>query len=92
MYIKFISDSDLFFLLFVGIVHDAIACATFLKFHPKLPKMGTQVVTRRQHEPRKPQRHSVEVSGAGKHHHLIPSIILIIFSRFSNERTEGLIK
>lgn len=30
-----------------GIVHDAMACASFLKFHPSLPKEGALVVTRR---------------------------------------------
>ncbi|CAG4984339.1 unnamed protein product, partial [Parnassius apollo] len=29
-----------------GIVHDAIACAAFLKFHPQLPKQGARVLTR----------------------------------------------
>ena len=28
-----------------GIVHDAMACASFLKFHPKLPKQRTLTVT-----------------------------------------------
>ncbi|KAF9800372.1 hypothetical protein SFRURICE_015882 [Spodoptera frugiperda] len=50
-----------------GIVHDAIACAAFLKFHPQLPKQGARVVTRPAHDvtPARHQRHSVEVSNAG---------------------------
>lgn len=51
-----------------------MACASFLKFHPTLPKQGAQVVTRHQDVPidkrrreltkeeRARQRHSVEVS------------------------------
>lgn len=27
-------------ILFAGIVHDAMACSSFLKFHPTLPKNG----------------------------------------------------
>ncbi|RZF32318.1 hypothetical protein LSTR_LSTR001782 [Laodelphax striatellus] len=49
-----------------GIVHDAMACAAFLKFHPTLPKQGALVVTR--HIDRQKvanQRHSVEVSTLG---------------------------
>lgn len=51
-----------------GIVHDAIACAAFLKFHPLLPKQGARVVTRKTSydvAQQRPQRHSVEVSSAG---------------------------
>jgi len=55
-----------------GIVHDAMACASFLKFHPNLPKEGATVVTRRAPSPkpnapdqRHMQRHSVEVSTSG---------------------------
>ncbi|GBP93144.1 hypothetical protein EVAR_69406_1 [Eumeta japonica] len=52
-----------------GIVHDAIACAAFLKFHPQLPKQGARVVTRASHDLplQRPQRHSVEVSNAGQY-------------------------
>ncbi|XP_045784545.1 E3 ubiquitin-protein ligase MYCBP2 [Maniola jurtina] len=60
-----------------GIVHDAIACAAFLKFHPTLPKAGARVVTRPPHDvplPR-PQRHSVEVSNAGQYHHIHSSTL-----------------
>lgn len=49
-----------------GIVHDAIACAAFLKFHPQLPKQGARVVTRAPHDAARHQRHSVEVSNAGE--------------------------
>ncbi|XP_069365103.1 E3 ubiquitin-protein ligase MYCBP2 isoform X3 [Maniola hyperantus] len=60
-----------------GIVHDAIACATFLKFHPTLPKAGAPVVTRPSHNvaPPRPLRHSVEVSNAGQYHHIHPSTL-----------------
>lgn len=61
------------FLWHEGIVHDAMACASFLKFHPSLPKQGAIVVTRHpsdksdKHdaltkEQKARQRHSVEVS------------------------------
>lgn len=54
------------FLWHEGIVHDAMACASFLKFHPNLPKQGAVVVTRPQpgtsrHGDKVRQRHSVEV-------------------------------
>ncbi|XP_041987793.1 E3 ubiquitin-protein ligase highwire [Aricia agestis] len=60
-----------------GIVHDAIACAAFLKFHPQLPKWGARVVTRASHDmpPPRPQRHSVEVSNAGQYLHIHPSTL-----------------
>lgn len=60
-----------------GIVHDAMACASFLKFHPSLPKQGALVVTRKVSSPvnstkqeltkeqKQFQRHSVEVSTSG---------------------------
>lgn len=59
----------LIYVLCIGIVHDAIASATYLKFHPKLPKQGTRVVTRPAHDAShaRLQRHSVEVSNASKH-------------------------
>ncbi|KAJ0183668.1 hypothetical protein K1T71_000091 [Dendrolimus kikuchii] len=58
-----------------GIVHDAITCAAFLKFHPELPKYGTRVVTRPPHDTKSPrhQRHSVEVSNAGNYLRIQPS-------------------
>lgn len=76
--------------IFVGIVHDAMACASFLKFHPTLPKQGALVVTRpanpdppidkrRQEltrEERARQRHSVEVTpAAGNYLHIQPSTL-----------------
>ncbi|KAF5304151.1 hypothetical protein FQA39_LY01936 [Lamprigera yunnana] len=76
------------FLWHEGIVHDAMACASFLKFHPSLPKQGALVVTRRpsEHvldkryqeltkEERARQRHSVEVSTAGTYLHIQPSTL-----------------
>lgn len=72
--------------LVIGIVHDAMACASFLKFHPTLPKQGALVVTRNQEisdkrckemtkEERVRQRHSVEVSNAGTYLHIQPSTL-----------------
>ncbi|KAK4876736.1 hypothetical protein RN001_009242 [Aquatica leii] len=76
------------FLWHEGIVHDAMACASFLKFHPSLPKQGALVVTRgpSEHaldkryqeltkEERARQRHSVEVSTAGTYLHIQPSTL-----------------
>ncbi|KPJ10308.1 E3 ubiquitin-protein ligase highwire [Papilio machaon] len=61
-----------------GAVHDAIACATFLKFHPCLPRAGASVVTRgAAHVPPapRPQRHSVEVASSGQYLNLNPSTL-----------------
>ncbi|KAJ8937058.1 hypothetical protein NQ314_012052, partial [Rhamnusium bicolor] len=75
------------FLWHEGIVHDAMACASFLKFHPTLPKQGALVVTRHQDLPldkrrkeltkeeKARQRHSVEVSNAGNYLHIQPSTL-----------------
>lgn len=76
------------FLWHEGIVHDAMACASFLKFHPTLPKEGATVVTRHNathplekrtqeltKEERARQRHSVEVSNAGNYLHIQPSTL-----------------
>ncbi|KAG5884570.1 hypothetical protein JTB14_006595 [Gonioctena quinquepunctata] len=75
------------FLWHEGLVHDAMACASFLKFHPTLPKQGAAVVTRNQDLPvdkrhkeltkeeRARQRHSVEVSNAGNYLHIQPSTL-----------------
>lgn len=67
-----------------------MACASFLKFHPTLPKKGALVVTRHGHhsesvvdkrrseltkEERARQRHSVEVSTAGNYLHIQPSTL-----------------
>ncbi|XP_047524361.1 E3 ubiquitin-protein ligase MYCBP2 isoform X3 [Pieris napi] len=61
-----------------GTVHDAIACAAFLKFHPQLPKAGATVVTRAVAQDSllpKHQRHSVEVSNAGQYLRINPSTL-----------------
>ncbi|XP_070133334.1 E3 ubiquitin-protein ligase highwire [Drosophila bipectinata] len=68
-----------------GIVHDAMACASFLKFHPGLPKEGATVVTRRgeggdarlqlSREQKAQQRHSVEVANAGNYLNIRPSTL-----------------
>ncbi|CAH0546546.1 unnamed protein product [Brassicogethes aeneus] len=75
------------FLWHEGIVHDAMACASFLKFHPTLPKQGALVVTRHQEFPvdkrkqaltkeeKARQRHSVEVSNADHYLHIKPSTL-----------------
>ncbi|KAL9885814.1 MYC binding protein highwire isoform 2-T2 [Glossina fuscipes fuscipes] len=72
------------FLWHEGVVHDAMACASFLKFHPNLPKEGTIVVTRRDHsdskqqlsrEQKVQQRHSVEVANAGNYLNIRPSTL-----------------
>ncbi|XP_060843295.1 E3 ubiquitin-protein ligase MYCBP2 isoform X2 [Rhopalosiphum padi] len=64
------------FLWHEGIVHDAMTCASFLKFYPSLPKNGA-VVTKRMTERNKDrglQRHSVEVTtGAGGYRHIRPN-------------------
>lgn len=64
-----------------------MACASFLKFHPTLPKQGALVVTRHQDIPvdkrqkelskeeKARQRHSVEVSNAGNYLHIQPSTL-----------------
>lgn len=76
------------FLWHEGVVHDAMACASFLKFHPTLPKQGALVVTRQAvvqnsdkqkeeltKEQRARQRHSVEVTNAGNYLHIQPSTL-----------------
>lgn len=72
--------------MFLGIVHDAMACASFLKFHPSLPKQGS-LATKNQDLPldkrhreltkeeKARQRHSVEVSNAGNYLHIQPSTL-----------------
>lgn len=51
-----------------GLVHDAMACASFLKFHPNLPKnvdptmpLGPDIRHRKTREEKARQRHSVEI-------------------------------
>lgn len=72
------------FLWHEGLVHDAMACASFLKFHPSLPKEGATVVTRRDskdsrlqlsREQKAQQRHSVEVANAGTYLNIRPSTL-----------------
>ncbi|XP_035719406.1 E3 ubiquitin-protein ligase MYCBP2-like isoform X2 [Vespa mandarinia] len=72
------------FLWHEGIVHDAMACASFLKFHPTLPKQGAVVVTRQplvqsndkeKQEQKARQRHSVEVTNAGNYLHIQASTL-----------------
>lgn len=72
------------FLWHEGLVHDAMACASFLKFYPSLPKEGALVVTRRDategkvplsREQKAQQRHSVEVANAGNYLNIRPSTL-----------------
>lgn len=70
------------FLWHEGIVHDAMACASFLKFHPTLSKQGAVVVTRGEakdasltREQKAQQRHSVEVANAGSYLNIRPSTL-----------------
>lgn len=72
------------FLWHEGIVHDAMACASYLKFHPSLPKEGAIVVTRGDmgdakinltREERAQQRHSVEVANTGNYLNIRPSTL-----------------
>ncbi|KAK4016037.1 hypothetical protein OUZ56_031000 [Daphnia magna] len=51
-----------------GLVHDAMVCASFLKFHPNLPKqvdpimpLGAETGQRKTREEKARQRHSVEI-------------------------------
>lgn len=72
------------FLWHEGIVHDAMACASFLKFHPSLPKdtallssenlvaNDTVLLSREQ---RAQQRYSVEVANAGNYLNIRPSTL-----------------
>lgn len=73
------------FLWHEGIVHDAMACSSFLKFHPNLPKdfallnantlertVETEFLSREQ---RAQQRYSVEVANAGNYLNIRPSTL-----------------
>lgn len=73
------------FLWHEGIVHDAMACSSFLKFHPTLPKefalmnanplertVETEFLSREQ---RAQQRYSVEVANAGNYLNIRPSTL-----------------
>lgn len=72
------------FLWHEGLVHDAMACATFLKFHPTLPKRNALTFTndeirrdicRMSKEQRARQRYSVEVANAGNYLNIRPSTL-----------------
>lgn len=76
------------FLWHEGVVHDAMACASFLKFHPTLPKQGLSEGNRQTpltenarqksemtKEERARQRHSVEVTNDGNYLHIQPSTL-----------------
>nr|XP_018897368.1 PREDICTED: E3 ubiquitin-protein ligase MYCBP2-like [Bemisia tabaci] len=59
-----------------GIVHDAMACASFLKFYPTLSKQGVTVTPRHiKREKIASHRHSVEVSMAESFLHIAPSTL-----------------
>jgi RCR-type E3 ubiquitin transferase len=75
------------FLWHEGLVHDAMACASFLKFHPGLPKQGALVITRQPSSvtsnlDKIKQRHSVEVS-ASNYLHIQPSTLETL-TRYTN--------
>jgi len=81
------------FLWHEGIVHDAMACASFLKFHPSLPKQGALVVTRQtvvqssdkqQQEQKARQRHSVEVTNADNYLHIYSSTLETLMRSAAN--------
>lgn len=67
-----------------GIVHDAMACSSFLKFHPSLPKHNALLMGMSSAEPkevllsreqRAQQRYSVEVANAGSYLNIRPSTL-----------------
>lgn len=67
-----------------GLVHDAMACSSFLKFHPSLPKHNALLVAMSAAEPkevllsreqRAQQRYSVEVANAGSYLNIRPSTL-----------------
>lgn len=67
-----------------GLVHDAMACSSFLKFHPSMPKQSALLVTKGSAEPkevllsreqRAQQRYSVEVANAGSYLNIRPSTL-----------------
>ncbi|XP_058840925.1 E3 ubiquitin-protein ligase highwire [Topomyia yanbarensis] len=70
------------FLWHEGLVHDAMACASFLKFHPSISKKESEnlpvgnpheyLLTREQ---KVLQRHSVEISNAGTYLNIRPSTL-----------------
>lgn len=71
------------FLWHEGLVHDAMACATYLKFHPMLPKRNALSFANDElrqdvclsKEQRARQRYSVEVANAGNYLNIRPSTL-----------------
>jgi RCR-type E3 ubiquitin transferase len=73
------------FLWHEGLVHDAIACASFLKFHPTIPKsnvygMDQTLVEQPKHEAltkeeKIQQRHSVEITNTSNYLNARPSTL-----------------
>lgn len=67
------------FLWHEGLVHDAIACASFLKFHPTIPKNNLQTKEQRQvvltKEEKIQQRHSVEITNNSSYLNARPSTL-----------------
>lgn len=72
------------FLWHEGLVHDAIACASFLKFHPSMPKNNVyeldETMVLQQHEvltkeEKIQQRHSVEIASTSKYLSARPSTL-----------------
>ena len=72
------------FLWHEGLVHDAIACASFLKFHPSIPKHNVygmdQTIVEQSHEiltkeEKIQQRHSVEITNTSNYLNARPSTL-----------------
>lgn len=72
------------FLWHEGLVHDAIACASFLKFHPLIPKNNVygmdETMVEQQHdaltkEEKIQQRHSVEITNTSNYLNARPSTL-----------------
>lgn len=63
-----------------GLVHDAIACASFLKFHPTIPKTNIynwdkSVIESLTKEEKIQQRHSVEIANTSNYLNARPSTL-----------------
>lgn len=71
------------FLWHEGLVHDAMACSSYLKFHPSLPKRNALTFANDEirqdillsKEQRARQRYSVEVANAGNYLNIRPSTL-----------------
>lgn len=71
------------FLWHEGLAHDAMACSSFLKFHPSLPKRSALTFANDEirqdillsREQRARQRYSVEVANAGNYLNIRPSTL-----------------